>query len=301
MLASRRKPERIPMQRLSLLALIVYSGATFAQEHEPLPHFAWRSDLVATGGVPAGDAAFKKLKELGIETVVNVDGSQPDLSSAKRYGLRYIHLPVGYDVLSQHDLAAMRRLANEVPGKIYIHCHHGIHRGPAYAAVLLRMEGKLTPDAARQLLQDAGTGKDYPGLWYSATEQPLDNITPCAEPLREGSVVNSLAAVMVKADEVYDVMKQYIDGGMKPLADHPDFDMHSAAKTLGAVLSGASAFPEYRDPKFAALLDKSIADALNIQQTVKKKSDDALPRYFAELKASCVACHKKYRNPPLQK
>ena len=49
-----------------------------------------------SGGQPKGDVAFSKLAEMGVKTIVSVDGAKPDLELAKKHGLRYVHIPIGY-------------------------------------------------------------------------------------------------------------------------------------------------------------------------------------------------------------
>jgi len=46
---------------------------------------------VISGGLPA----LEELRSLGVKTVVSVDGALPDLASAEKCGLRYVHLPHG--------------------------------------------------------------------------------------------------------------------------------------------------------------------------------------------------------------
>ena len=284
---------------LALIVLACCLLPAFAAEG-PLPHFTWRSKDVATGGKPDGEAAFKELAAQGIKTVVNVDGSQPDLAAAKKYGLRYIHLPIGYDEFSTDDLATMRRLADEVKGKLYIHCHHGKHRGPAYAAALLRMEGKITPEEARKLLEDAGTSTDYPGLWFSGIEQPLGEIEPCAAPLSESRKTSSMVEGMVLIDDAYELVKRYFEGGMKPMEKHPDFELTSFSMKVLHEMEVTREFPESKDLKFKELLEISIDASRALVAASEKGTTDELPEHYKRVKESCVKCHKVYRNPPLK-
>ena len=62
-----------------------------------LPNAYRIHEKLISGGLPEGDEAFAELKELGIKTVISVDGAKPDLAMAKKYGMRYVHLPHGYD------------------------------------------------------------------------------------------------------------------------------------------------------------------------------------------------------------
>src|SRR5215203_3182916 len=48
-----------------------------------------------SGGQPEGEAGFAALKRLGVRTIISVDGARPDVETARRFGMRYVHLPVG--------------------------------------------------------------------------------------------------------------------------------------------------------------------------------------------------------------
>src|SRR4051812_35836928 len=51
---------------------------------------------VLSGAEPEGDAGFAALRDLGVKTVLSVDGAKPDVDLAHEHGLRYVHLPIGY-------------------------------------------------------------------------------------------------------------------------------------------------------------------------------------------------------------
>ena len=81
--------------------------------------------------------AFASLQELGIRTIITVDGSRPDVERAHRFGFRYVHLPIGYDSISEARRGASPRPCAHA-GPIDLHCHHGKHCGPAAAAMAHR-------------------------------------------------------------------------------------------------------------------------------------------------------------------
>src|SRR4051794_27773883 len=62
-----------------------------------LPHAFRVSDRIYSGGSPDGEAGFAELERLGVKTIISVDGARPDVDAATRHGIRYVHLPVGYD------------------------------------------------------------------------------------------------------------------------------------------------------------------------------------------------------------
>src|SRR5581483_3702797 len=55
------------------------------------------TDRVLSGAQPEANVAFRELAALGVKTVISVDGAAPDVASAHKAGLRYVHLPIGYD------------------------------------------------------------------------------------------------------------------------------------------------------------------------------------------------------------
>src|SRR5262245_60445548 len=69
------------------------------------------TDKLYSGSSPEGDEGFRSLQRLGVKTVLSVDGARPDVERSRRFGLRYAHLPVGYDGIT-HDQAL--RLARAV-------------------------------------------------------------------------------------------------------------------------------------------------------------------------------------------
>src|SRR5688572_27925661 len=66
---------------------------------------AWLSNAgllherVISGAQP-DDAAFAALRELGVVTIISVDGAKPFLELARRYCMRCVYLSHGYDRIS---------------------------------------------------------------------------------------------------------------------------------------------------------------------------------------------------------
>ena len=127
-------------------------------------------EQVYCGGEPRGEQAFAELAELGIRTVVSVDAALPDVPQARRYQLRYVHIPLGYGDMDDQAAWSLARLVRDADGPYYIHCHHGRHRGPAAAAVACLAAGYLDRQAALQVLENAGTSRAYGGLWRAVRE-----------------------------------------------------------------------------------------------------------------------------------
>ncbi len=138
------------------------------REQAGLPNLYQLHDRLYAGGRPDGLTAFQSLAALGVHTVISVDGAEPDVAAAVQAGLRYVHLPIGYDGIPRSRLVELSVAAQQLPGKIYLHCHQGLHRGPAAAVAVCQMEGTLAPGVASQLMQEMGTAPKYLGLYRDA-------------------------------------------------------------------------------------------------------------------------------------
>ena len=93
-----------------------------------LPNAVQIHQKVISGGQPEGEAGFAELARLGIKTVISVDGARPDVATAQSFGLRYVHLPHGYDGIPSERALELAKAVREFDGPIYIHCHHGKQR-----------------------------------------------------------------------------------------------------------------------------------------------------------------------------
>ncbi|MFG0258896.1 MAG: hypothetical protein ACF8LK_00975, partial [Phycisphaerales bacterium JB041] len=123
---------------------------------------------VFSGSGPEGAAAFDSLRAMGVRTVISVDGARPELELAHERGMRYVHIPIGYDGMEPEQEVALARALRDMPGPVYVHCHHGKHRGPTAAAVGLLGLGRMSGAEAEAFMHAAGTSESYPGLWACA-------------------------------------------------------------------------------------------------------------------------------------
>ena len=148
-------------------------------DHAGLRNVMRVSDRIYSGSEPHGEDGFASLERMGIKTVVSVDGARPNVEEARKHGLRYVHIPIGYDGIPEQAGAALARLVKEVDGPVYVHCHHGRHRGPA-AAVACIASGATQGKEALGILEKAGTSKDYMGLWRDVEKYkpPTASVAP---------------------------------------------------------------------------------------------------------------------------
>jgi protein tyrosine phosphatase (PTP) superfamily phosphohydrolase (DUF442 family) len=186
------------------------------------------SDRLYSGSSPEGDEGFESLWKLSVKTIISVDGARPDVERAHKYGLRYVHLPIGYDGVPDEQGLRIAKAVRDLPGPVYVHCHHGQHRGPAAAAVArLCVDDRCSVEAALEGMQRAGTDPHYTGLYaapkemHRPTREELDRVP---DDFPEVAEVAGLAQVMVEVDERWGRLKLARAAGWKPPPDHPDID-----------------------------------------------------------------------------
>ena len=158
---------------------------------------------VISGAQPEGERSFRALQALGVRTILSVDGARPDVAGARRFGMTYVHLPIGYDGVDEAAGKAIAKALVELPGKIYVHCHHGKHRGPAAAAAAIRaLHPECSAADAVAYLKRAGTDPKYAGL-FAAVERAPAIPAGGADQLPEVASVPDLTKRMVEIDHTW--------------------------------------------------------------------------------------------------
>jgi protein tyrosine phosphatase (PTP) superfamily phosphohydrolase (DUF442 family) len=263
----------------------------------PLENLRKLSPTIYSGGEPVGDAAFSKLAEMGIRAVISVDGIRPDIEGARKHGLRYIHIPVGYEGVNPNARAALTRVVRDITGPVFIHCHHGKHRGPAAAAVACMAAGQMTHEQALEYMKVAGAGQEYQGLWTDVREfQPLAADAQLPE-LVEAAKVEPLAAFMSALDRPWDAVKAAQTAGWKPGAD-PTKAPAQQALLLWEGLRESRRTLDGSDETLEATMDEAVQHASDLRQALEANQLEVATAAYKKLEASCAQCHVDYRNRP---
>jgi protein tyrosine phosphatase (PTP) superfamily phosphohydrolase (DUF442 family) len=255
------------------------------------------SNHLYSGSEPHGDEGFASLAKLGIKTVVSVDGAKPNVEAARRHGIRYIHIPIGYDGLPEHAGLSLARVAKEIDGPVYVHCHHGKHRGPAAAAVACIAAGDSSNTEALGILERGGTSKDYKGLWRDVQNFVSPPAGAALPDLVEVAEVGSFAAAMSQVDRTFDNLKLCRDARWSAPPDHPDIDPEQEALLLfeGLHEAGRNQGDAY-EPQFKKWLADAESAANNLRSDLRQKDLNAATDRVLLLEESCKQCHQKYRD-----
>jgi protein tyrosine phosphatase (PTP) superfamily phosphohydrolase (DUF442 family) len=283
----------------------VTAAAAEPVEAEGLHNVYRLSDKLYSGSAPEGDAGFVSLKKLGIRTVLSVDGAKPDLARAHKQGLRYIHLPIGYDGVPQRQAVRIARAIRDLPGPVYIHCHHGKHRGPAAAAVaLLCLNESCAVEEAVAWLHKAGTDRRYKGLYAAPgelrrpTKEDLDAVP---DDFPEAAPVGGLALLMVEADHRWDHLVLVRKAGWKVPSGHPDIDPPHEALQLAELYREAARLPRLnrkRGEELRRWLAEAQTTAQRLEEALRAGEKAKAEKAFQEAAADCARCHTKFRDVP---
>ncbi|HVZ94960.1 MAG TPA: hypothetical protein VG797_10670 [Phycisphaerales bacterium] len=262
-------------------------------------------DNYYSGSVPEEDAGFDTLVALGVKTIISVDGAEPNLDLAKAHGLRYIHLPIGYNGFNDSRKLELVRATRDAmkSGPVYIHCHHGKHRSAGAAAAVAASLGWLTPEGAVERMKISGTAPNYKGLYACASNAaPLDAAAiDAVDPnFPEISKPAGFVKAMTEIDEITDRLKLIEKAGWKAPPDHPDLVPVAEAGRM------ADLFRFVHDDERAKAKPEDFAEALRTDgarvQTIEDLLATAEPdkaklsEQFKLVVASCKDCHAKYRD-----
>ena len=276
-----------------------------------LPNPVQLHPKVISGGLPEDDAAFQELADLGVKTVISVDGMTPDVTTAAKHGLRYVHLPHGYDGIPEQRIKELAKAVRDLQGPIYIHCHHGKHRSPAAASVACVSAGFIPQSLAVPILELAGTNPGYRGLFQAAQEAaPFEDalLNELNVEFKEVQEIPPMAEAMVRLSHVSDHLKVIAEAGWQSPADHPDLEPAHEALLLRElctemlrteeVKQQPNDFQEWlKDSEAAALeLETQLSELKNAQQS---SPPPALAMHLHRILTNCKACHVKYRDVPL--
>jgi protein tyrosine phosphatase (PTP) superfamily phosphohydrolase (DUF442 family) len=261
-----------------------------------------------SGSAPDSEEAFFALARAGVKTIITVDGTQPDVETARRHGIRYIHLPHGYDGVSTNVEIQIQKAIATISGPIFFHCHHGKHRGPAAAAIACIATEGWTPEKADRWLHLAGTDTNYAGL-YRTVEQfhPLtpEALAAISAVLPERAGVSRLIDAMVGIDASWDALKAARKVDYVAPADQPDLDPANEATLLMEHFREAARLEEVKRKGAAFLEAAGAMERLGSEAAVllRQRKDGLSPelnvrldRVFDGINRSCASCHHDFRN-----
>jgi protein tyrosine phosphatase (PTP) superfamily phosphohydrolase (DUF442 family) len=246
-----------------------------------------------SGSEPEGDAGFASLKSIGIRTVISVDGAEPDITKARGAGLTYIHLPVGYDGIPEPRRLELLQAFRSVDGPVYVHCHHGKHRGPAACTVLMMGTDNWTRQQAKDWLKMAGTDERYRGLFGLPDKfrKPSDNeLSPRRGAFPEVAAVPDLTKRMVGVDHHWASIRTAKETGWKTT--------DNTADTVLLLMQDYREAQRLKDTgeRMKKLLAEAEMTAIELEKAVRSRNVMEAEKQFTVAAGQCVSCHRQERD-----
>lgn len=278
------------------------------EEYDGLHNVFRLSENVISGSEPDGGAGLRQIRDMGVRTILSVDGKIPDAAGAAALGMRYVHVPIQYKGVTDEELAEIAKTFRELEGPFYVHCFHGKHRGPAAAAIgRIVLDGTDRQTAIAEMRQYCGTSSKYEGLYRDIATAYIPSVAETrglafdfhAQELPRG-VVGAMVGISRANDEL-DLLE------VRAFAadpEHPDVDALNAAErilqsfaaalTLDEVANGPADFRAW----FQASHDDGVrlVDALRRARAGEAGAAEQASAAWSSVKASCTECHSIYRN-----
>jgi hypothetical protein len=275
-------------------------GAAKPVDFPALHNVVRLSEKLYSGAVPEGDEGFRTLQRLGIKTIITVDGAAPDVETALKFDMRYVHLPFGYDGCPTPTANRIVKAVRDLPGPVYLHCHHGKHRSPVGAEFARIALDGITPDQAVQELERAGTGKNYTGLYADVRNYKAP--TPAAlDALKadfpEVAPTPPLVDTMVKIELRFDRLMKLQKTGWKAA---PGREAAAEALQLQELYTELNRTKQVRRhaPDFRAWMREGETAGKSLEAALRAGKLDEASLFLGKVASDCNSCHVKYRNVP---
>jgi protein tyrosine phosphatase (PTP) superfamily phosphohydrolase (DUF442 family) len=255
-----------------------------------------------SGGEPHDEDAFRALAALGVRTIISVDGAKPDAALAAKHGMRYVHLPVAYDGIPRPRILEVARAIRDLEGPTYIHCHHGLHRGPAAAAAALVALGECGNETGVSIMKALGTSPTYPGLYESVSKlaaTPADVDRASAE-FPAAAALPGFTASMALVDRRFEHLQDARKSGWKPSPDHPDIEPAHEALQFRELFAELNRTPyvKSKPEAFRKWMTDTESDAGALEKAIRYGDAVAAEGAWKRIEANCKACHAEHRNKP---
>ncbi|MCC6672187.1 MAG: cytochrome c [Planctomycetes bacterium] len=305
LVACHQAPPKEPTQpREAAAAVAAQPQPTRPTDYPGLHNVVLYAPGVLAGSMPEGEAGLETLAGLGVKTILSVDGGAPDVDGARAKGLRYVHVPIGYDGVPEDKALAIAAAIQNLPGPVYVHCHHGKHRSSGAAATACVMLGKLSNEDAVARMNTSSASAEYEGLFAAARSAKAADPAAIAavRDFPERAKVSGLVDAMAAIDEVFnDNLKAARRANWAVPKEHPDLVPAKEAAQLADLLAQLREDAEARaqGPRFVQLLEASEGAARTLATDLRAgAAQERLEAHYKAINDSCKKCHQEFRDRP---
>ncbi|MCA8979113.1 MAG: hypothetical protein H6831_05985 [Planctomycetes bacterium] len=307
-------PPPLQLSTSAYQAAAVVELPTVAALELPGLHHVYRlSDQIISGAEPVGVEAFEQLREMGVHTILSVDGKVPDHETAAQYGIRYVHVPIQYSGIDDDELARIAKTFRELDGPFYVHCFHGKHRGPAAAAVgRVVLDGVPRDQAIAEMRQWCSTSPKYEGLYKTIATTNLPSTATTKQFAFDFEPAHQFTGIrhgMIAMPRTWDRIKDLKKADWQVDPAHPDIVPLQEAVQLHQIYADLIALDEMKAhaDDFRGWMEQGLRGSERLQRALSACSQDedsfATGDWRAEaaeayelIADSCSSCHAVYRD-----
>lgn len=133
------RPQAIAVTLILVFGLIgldcpqILAKTTPKAHHPGINNFFQVAPTIYRGATPANEEAIRELSQMGIKSIINLRYSyfsvKRERSIAKRYGIKFFHVPLGYFKPSNEKTSQILKLmTNPENQPVFVHCRYGSDR-----------------------------------------------------------------------------------------------------------------------------------------------------------------------------
>ena len=164
---ARRRHSIVRLMAVIIAAAMLEGCVTHtAHGDRDLPNFQPVNATLSRGGQPT-EAGWRRLREMGVKTVLNVRGGDDDRAALNELGLQYQQRPMSPWTPKDEDVAwFLARASDPDLQPVFAHCHHGSDRtGYLVAMYRVIIDGWTREAAIEEMTRDGNGFHDiYQGL-----------------------------------------------------------------------------------------------------------------------------------------
>ena len=266
-----------------------------------LPNAKRLCDQVWAGDQPKNQLAFDQLAKQGIRVIISVDGAAPEIEQAKRAGLRYVHLPIGYDGIDESRSTELAAALVQLSGPFYVHCHHGQHRAPAAASVACIRTGWISARQGQAFLTLCGTSPQYKGLYRSVHDAKPDRHNRLAGLDLDFPAVTQTSDLVQRMGQIDKTFEKLQRGWNQPVKKTPAADLGHLRLLLDeqfTELSRAHRRDSFVPSEQRLPFAKELQATGNLIDSLQHQRDqpEAARATLRSIRSACQRCHHALRD-----
>jgi hypothetical protein len=185
---------------------------------------------------------------------------------------------------------------------MFVHCHHGKHRGPAACGIAWMARTGVSAAVVLEDMKTAGTDPKYAGLYGDVgafrpvTEEELAAVKP--GDLGPSARLPDLVEAMIQVDASFDRMKAVKKAGWRTPASMPDVQPAHEARILAERFRELGRMDEAKGKPadFQGWREDAEKAAWALEEALGQGDGSAAGTALDRVNTTCNACHDVYRN-----